>query len=76
MKQETGKNPKNSMVEMQKLMASPEGKELLALLSEGGGLQAAMKAFQKGDMKGVREALEPAMSTQKAGDLLRKINEK
>ena len=76
MNQEKEKNPKISPGEMQRVMSSPEGKELLALLSESGGLRAAMEAFKKGDMKGVQTALSPVMETERAGELMRKINGK
>lgn len=76
MNQEKGKNPKISPGEIQRIMATPEGKELLALLAEGGGLRAAMEAFKKGDMKGVQAALSPVMETEKAGELMGKLNRK
>lgn len=76
MNQEKEKNPKISPREMQKVMATSEGKELLKLLSESGKLREAMEAFKKGDMKGVQAALTPVMETEKAGELLRKINGK
>ena len=76
MKQDWGKNPKFSTGEMQKLMSSPEGKQLFALLSQSGGFQAAMEAFKKGDMKGVQQALQPVMETKEAGELMEKINQK
>ncbi len=76
MKQETEKKPKISSNEMQRVMSSPEGRELLTLLSEGGGLKAAMEAFKKGDMKGVQTALSPVMESERATELMRKINGK
>lgn len=76
MRAENGKNPKNYSKEMERVMSSAEGKELLALLSRSGGLQAAMEAFRRGDMNGVQSALQPALKTKEAGDLLEKINRK
>lgn len=76
MNMENGKNPKISPQEMQRVMSSPEGKELLAMLSRSGGLQAAMEAFRKGDMKAVQSALQPVIQTKEAGELLNKINGK
>ncbi len=76
MSQEKEKNPKISPSDMQRVVSSVEGKELIALLSESGGLRAAMEAFKKGDMKGVQAALSPVMETEKAAELLRKINGK
>lgn len=76
MYEETGKNPKISPREMQRIMASAEGRELLALLAESGGLRGAMEAFKKGDMKGVQAALSPVMETERAAELMQKINGK
>ena len=76
MNQEKGKKPQISPRDMQRVMGSPEGKELLALLSESGCLQKAMEAFRKGDMNSVRGALEPVMASEKAEELLRKLNGK
>ena len=76
MNQEKEKKPQFSTRDMQRVMGSPEGKELLALLAGSGCLQKAMEAFRKGDMNGVRAALEPAMASEKAEELLRKLNGK
>ncbi len=74
MNQEKDKNPQFSPRDMQRVIGSPEGKELLAILAGSGGLQKAMEAFRKGDMDGVRSALEPAMTSEKAEVLLKKLN--
>lgn len=76
MHRETEKNPQITPQNMTKIMASAEGKELLAILAGGGGLQKAMEAFHKGDMNGVKAALEPAMASERAEELLRKLNGK
>ncbi len=76
MNQEKDNNPQFSPREMQRVMGSAEGKELLTLLSKSGGLQKAMEAFRRGDMKGVKAALEPALASEKAEELLRKLNGK
>ena len=76
MNQETEKNPKISYNDMERVMSGAEGKELMSLLSEGGGLQEAMEAFKKGDMKGVQKALSSAMENPRTMDLMRKINGK
>ena len=76
MNQEKEKNPKISPGQMQKVMSSAEGKELLALLQESGKLREAMEAFKKGDMKGVQAALGPIMESEKATELMGKINRK
>ena len=70
------KNPQISPREMQRVMGSAEGKELIALLSKDGGLQKAMEAFRRGDMNGVKAALEPAMASEKAEELLHKLSGK
>ncbi len=74
MNRETQKNPKNSTDEMKRVVSGAEGKELMALLAQSGSLKAAMEAFKKGDMKGVQAALEPVMETERAKELVRKIN--
>ena len=76
MHRETEKNPQITPQNMTKIMASAEGKELLAILAGGGGLKKAMEAFRKGDMNGVKAALEPAMASERAEELLRKLNGK
>ena len=76
MEQEKEKNPKILQAQMQRIMSGPEGKELLTLLSEGGGLKAAMEAFKKGDMKGVQRALSPVMESDRAKELVEKLNGK
>lgn len=74
MNRETPKKPKNSTDEMERVVSGAEGKELMALLAQSGGLKAAMEAFKKGDMKGVQAALGPVMETERAKELVRKIN--
>lgn len=61
--------------EMRRVMASEEGKKLLAMLSQSGSLQAAVQAFQKGDMQAVQEAVRPVVDTPQAAELLHKLNE-
>ena len=61
--------------EMRRVMASEEGKKLLAMLSQSGSLQAAVQAFQKGDMQAVQEAVRPVVETPQAAELLHKLNE-
>ena len=76
MSAEMGKTPKFSQKEMQRVLSSPEGKELLAMLSKSEGFQAARVAFKKGDMNTVQSALQPVLQTKEAGELLHKINGK
>ena len=65
---------KFSRDQAEKLLKSPEGQQLLALLSRDGGLQNAVAAFRQGDMEKVQEALRPALQTGQAEALLRKMS--
>ena len=76
MKQDSAKKPQFSPEEMRRVLQSEEGKRLIALLSQNGGLQTAVKAFQKGDMEAVQNALKPALANKEAESLLHKINGK
>ncbi len=76
MKQDSAKKPQFSPEEMRRVLQSEEGKRLIALLSQSGGLQSAVKAYQKGDMEAVQDALKPALSNKEAEALLHKINGK
>ena len=67
---------KFSREQAEKLLQTPEGQRLLALLSGGGGLQAAAEAFRKGDMEKAREALQPVLQTREAEQLLHKLSGK
>ena len=64
---------KFSREQAERILKSPEGQELLALLSGSGGLQKAAEAFRKGDMAAAQEALRPALQTGKAEALLQKL---
>ena len=76
MKQDSSKKPQFSAEEVRRVLQSEEGKRLIALLSQNGGLQSAVKAYQKGDMDGVQSALKPALSGKEANELLHKLNGK
>ncbi|MBE6985648.1 MAG: hypothetical protein E7434_08615 [Ruminococcaceae bacterium] len=67
---------KFSPEQVKQVLGTPEGKKLIAMLSQNGGLQAAAAAFKKGDMSAVEEALKPTLQTQEADALLKKINGK
>ncbi len=69
-------DPKFSPEQAKQLLSSPEGKRLIAMLTKGGGLQAAAEAFKKGDMSAAREALQPTLQTQEANELLKKLTER
>ena len=64
--------------QMSKLLASPEGRQLLALLQRDGGknMQQAAEEFRKGNVAGAQELLQPVMQSREASDLLQKINGK
>ena len=64
---------KFSREQAEKVLRSPEGQELLALLSGSGGLQKAQEAFRRGDMAAAQEALRPVLQTGKAESLLQKL---
>ena len=67
---------KFSPEQAKQLLSSPEGKRLIAMLTKGGGLQAAAEAFKKGDMAAAREALKPTLQTKEADELLKKLTER
>ena len=67
---------KFSSEQVKQVLASDEGKRLIAMLSKNGSLQAAAAAFKQGDMSAVQEALKPTLQTQEASTLLHKINGK
>lgn len=76
MKNDSQKNS-FSAEEMRRVLGSPEGKQLLALLSrDGSSLKAAAQAFQSGDTAGAQRLLQPLVSTPEASALLQKINKK
>lgn len=64
--------------QMSKLLASPEGRQLLALLQRDGGdkMQQAAEEFRKGNVAAAQELLQPVMQSREASDLLQKINGK
>lgn len=73
------KAEQNPTVEQaRQLLASEEGRKLLALLSQGGGkeLRKAAEEFQKGNMGGAQAALSPLLSTPEAAELLERIRRK
>ena len=59
------------------VLSTGEGKELLALLSKDGGaaLKACAQALSSGDTQRVQELIAPLLQSQKAQELLTKINE-
>lgn len=67
---------KFSSEQVKQVLGSEEGKRLIAMLSQSGGLQTAAEAFRRGDMEAVKTALSPTLQTQEAETLLHKINGK
>lgn len=78
MKQEPQKFPQFSVEQVKQVLGSPEGKQLIALLSRDGGkgMQQAAAEYRKGNLEGAQEALKPLMQTAEAEALLKKLNGK
>ena len=62
--------------QLRRVLESAEGRQLLALLSSGGGerLRQAADAAKRGDHARAMELLRPVLSTEQAQALLRKLN--
>lgn len=60
------------------VLSTGEGKELLALLSQDGGaaLKSCAQALQSGDTERAQDLIAPLLQSEKARELLAKINEK
>lgn len=60
------------------VLSTGEGKELLALLSKDGGaaLRSCAQALQTGDTERAQNLIAPLLQSDKARELLAKINEK
>ena len=69
-------NKSFSESDLQKILASPEGRELLSLLRADGGsaLRQAMQAVKSGDYAGAKTILEPMLQGPDAAELLKKLN--
>ncbi len=76
MKQDSQKIPQFSAEQVKRVLGSPEGKQLIALLSRDGGkgMQQAAEEYRKGNLEGAQEALKPLMQTAEAEALLKKLN--
>ena len=70
-----GANNSFSEADLKRVLASPEGQRLLALLrTDGGGaLRQAMQAVKGGDYDRAKTALEPMLQTAEAKQLLEKL---
>lgn len=78
MKQETPKNPQAPAEALRRLLGSPEGKQLIALLNRDGGksLQQAANEYRKGNAAGAQEVLKPLVETPEAAELLQKLSQR
>jgi hypothetical protein len=61
--------------DLRRVLASPEGQKLLALLrTDGGGaLKQAMQAVKDGDYEGAKTALDPMLQSPEAKKLLEQL---
>lgn len=70
--------PSFSPADIQKVLGSKEGKQLLQLLTRDGGatLKQAADAVSSGNFGKAWEVLNPVMQTPQATELVDKINQK
>lgn len=70
-------NNRQMMAEVQKLMSTKEGKQLLSLLSSDGGaaLKSAGEALQAGDEAGAKEKMAPLLQSSQVQQLLKSLNQ-
>ena len=71
----SGGEPPFSEQQMKKLVGTPEGQKLLALLSRDGGaaFRQAACAYRAGDLSQVQQTLGPLLRTPEAAELLAKL---
>ena len=64
-----------SEAQVKKVMASPEGKQLLQLLSQDGGkrLRQAAEAIRSGRQAEAQQIISPLMNSPEAAQLLKKL---
>ena len=67
-----------SAEQVQRVLGSAEGQQLLALLQRDGGavLRQAAQQISQGNYNAAKALLEPVMNTEEASELVRKLNEK
>lgn len=65
-----------ALEEFQKLMKTPEGKQLVKLLNQDGGkaLKQAGVALQQGNEAGAKDSLTPLLEQREIKELLDKLN--
>ena len=68
-------NPNFSMEDMKRLLSTPDGFRLLALLHRDGGetMMKAFSAIQAGDTEKAKALLSPLLSRPEARDLLSRL---
>ena len=60
--------------DLRRVLASPEGQKLLALLkTDSGALRKAMQAVKGGDYEGAKTALDPMLQSPEAKKLLEQL---
>ncbi len=65
-----------SAEDFRRVLGSPEGRRLMALLRQDDGtLQQALQAYRSGDTETAKKLLQPLAQTPEAAALLQKINE-
>lgn len=76
--EDSSKKLQFSPEQVRRVLTSPEGKRLMALLNRDGGkrMQAAAAEFQKGNAAGAKDLLKPIMEDPEADELLQKLNGK
>lgn len=67
-----------SQADLARVLASAEGRQLLALLRRdgGGALQQAAQAVQSGDYEAAKAVLSPMLQNPEAAELLGKLTKK
>ncbi len=65
----------SDMEKLKKLLAGPQGKQLMELLSRKGDVRQAGQAANRGDMDRVRALMEPAVSDPEIQKLLRSLEQ-
>ena len=78
MKEDSSKKPQFSEAQIRQVLGSPEGKQVIAVLSRSPGneLQEAAQEFRKGNVARAQQILAPLAGTPEAVELLNKINRK
>ncbi len=74
----TQHNPALNADQAKKILQSPEGKQLIALLNRDGGaaMRKAAAALKTGDQAAAQQAVSPLLQDPKAAQLLEKLTGK